>query len=192
MTSDLGPVRKVPIGSIELAGDNPRKIPKRAIEVVAASLKEFGWQQPIVVDVNGVVLAGHTRLQAARYLKLKEVPVTVAENLTPQQAKAYRIADNRTGDFSSWDFPELTQQLEELSSEYSEVLALADWKTIIGDFEASQAKAEAAKLNLSEESLNYLSSEYTVTVVCSSEEAARYVSAKIIDMDGVVDVRNKQ
>lgn len=76
---------------------NPRKITQAAIDKVAASIKEFGWQACIVCDTNDVIVAGHTRLLAAIKLDLKEVPVKVAIGLSPAQIKAYRIADNRTG-----------------------------------------------------------------------------------------------
>lgn len=63
-----------------------------AVDAVAASIKEFGWQQPIVVDKDGVIIAGHTRYKAAKKLGLKEVPVVVAENLTEEQVRAYRLS----------------------------------------------------------------------------------------------------
>ena len=94
---------------------NPRKVPQIAIDKVAASLEEFGWRQPIVVDKAGVVVAGHTRLLAAQALELKTVPVHVAKNLTAKQIKAYRIADNRTGEESSWADDLLKLELEDLS-----------------------------------------------------------------------------
>src|SRR5205823_11608904 len=78
---------------------NPRKIPAKAIEHCAESIKTFGWQQPLVVDADMVLAAGHTRHQAARSLGLKMVPVVVAD-LTADEARAYRIADNRTHDYS--------------------------------------------------------------------------------------------
>ena len=79
---------------------NPRKNDP-AVKHVTASIKEFGFQQPIVVDKEGVIVVGHTRLKAAQQLGMTEVPVTVAYKLTPQQAKAYRIADNKTAEHSS-------------------------------------------------------------------------------------------
>lgn len=100
-------IKETPIGDIHPSQDNPRRISPRAIEITAASIQRFGWQQPIVVDTNGVILAGHTRHKAAKHLKLKTVPVVVADNLTPEEAKAYRIADNRTSDYTTWDYPEL-------------------------------------------------------------------------------------
>ena len=78
---------------------NPR-INENGVEAVASSIKEFGWQQPIVVDRDHVIIAGHTRYFAAKHLNLTEVPVVIAEHLTPEQVKAYRIADNKTGELS--------------------------------------------------------------------------------------------
>ena len=93
---------------------NPRQAPEAAIAKVAASLKEFGFRQPIVVDEEHVVIAGHTRLLAARQLGLEQVPVHVACGLTPQQVKAYRIADNRSAQETTWDFGLLPLELTEL------------------------------------------------------------------------------
>jgi hypothetical protein len=93
---------------------NARKIPQKAIDKVAASIREFGWQQCIVVDKDGVVVCGHTRLLAAKKLGLKQVPVHVAHNLTPAQVKAYRLMDNRSHDDSSFDLELLGLELEEL------------------------------------------------------------------------------
>lgn len=81
---------------------NPR-ITAHAVDKVAASIKEFGFRQPIVVDSEMVIIAGHTRYQAAQKLGLKKVPVHVAEGLSAEQVKAYRIADNRTGEEAQWD-----------------------------------------------------------------------------------------
>jgi ParB-like chromosome segregation protein Spo0J len=81
---------------------NSRKIPNRAVDKVAASMKEFGWRVPIVVDKHGVIICGHTRLLAAKKLGLKQVPVHVADNLTPAQVKAYRLMDNRSHEEAEW------------------------------------------------------------------------------------------
>jgi DNA modification methylase len=93
---------------------NSRKIPDRAIDKVAASIKEFGWRQAIVVDKDGVIICGHTRLLAARKLGLKQVPVHVADNLTSAQVKAYRLMDNRSHEETEWDLELLGPELEEL------------------------------------------------------------------------------
>jgi len=92
---------------------NPR-INDQAVDAVARSLEEFGFRQPIVVDADGVIVCGHTRWKAARKLGLEYVPVHVAKDLTPEQIRAYRIADNQTGTLSEWDFEILPIELAEL------------------------------------------------------------------------------
>lgn len=94
---------------------NARLCPESAITKVAASLREYGWRQPIVVDSGDVIIAGHTRLLAAKQLGLKRVPVHVASDLSPAQVKAYRLADNRTGEETSWDVELLPLELAELT-----------------------------------------------------------------------------
>ena len=84
------------IGRVIPYARNARKIPDKAVNKVAASIKEFGWRQPIVVDRESVIIVGHARLLAAQKLGLTQVPVHVADNLTPAQVKAYRIMDNRS------------------------------------------------------------------------------------------------
>ena len=82
---------------------NARKIPQAAIDKVAASIREFGWRQPIVVDADRVVVAGHVRLLAAKQLGEKKVPVHVATGLTPGQIQAFRLMDNRSHEETGWD-----------------------------------------------------------------------------------------
>jgi DNA modification methylase len=82
---------------------NARKIPPQAVDKVAASIREFGWRVPIVVDREGVIVCGHTRLLAAQKLGLQEAPVHVADNLTPAQVRAYRLLDNRSHEETRWD-----------------------------------------------------------------------------------------
>ena len=92
-----------PIERIIPFARNARKIPPQAVDKVAASIKEFGWRVPIVVDKDGVIICGHTRLLAAQKLGLQEAPVHVADNLTPAQVRAYRLLDNRSHEETSWD-----------------------------------------------------------------------------------------
>jgi len=93
---------------------NSRKIPGRAIDKVATSIKEFGFRVAIVVDKDGVIVCGHTRWLASKKLGLREVPVHVADNLTPAQIKAYRLMDNRSHEETDWDLELLGPELEEL------------------------------------------------------------------------------
>jgi len=93
--------------------NNPRNN-DAAIQYVANSIKQFGFKVPIVVDKNNVIVAGHTRWQAAQVLELDEVPVLVADDLTPEQVKAFRLADNKVAEKSSWDYTKLGKEIEEL------------------------------------------------------------------------------
>jgi ParB/RepB/Spo0J family partition protein len=95
-------VELIEIGRVIPYARNPRRN-ENAITKVAASIKEYGFRQPIVVDEEMVIIAGHTRLQAAQSLGLKKVPVHVADGLTQAQIKANRLADNRTHEDAEWD-----------------------------------------------------------------------------------------
>jgi len=96
--------------------NNPRRISQAAIEKVAALIQEVGWRQPIVVDEEGVIIVGHTRLKAAQHMGLKNVPVHIAHGLTPEQAQAYRLGDNRTHEEASWDRELLNLELTALDA----------------------------------------------------------------------------
>ena len=95
---------------------NPR-LNDGAVEKVAKSINEFGFKQPIVVDSDGVIIAGHTRYKAAQKLGLKTVPVLVASDLPPEKVKAYRLADNKVSDFAIWDNKLLLEELEDIGSD---------------------------------------------------------------------------
>ncbi len=92
---------------------NNKKHPEEQIAKIAASIEEFGWDQPLVVDGNGIIIKGHGRHLAARKLGLKTVPVVVRTDLNPAQIKAARIADNRVG-ISDWDLDALVLELKDL------------------------------------------------------------------------------
>lgn len=100
-------------GDIRPYKNNPRSN-EAAIAVVAESLKNYGFRQPIVVDIDGVIIAGDTRWRAAQQLGLAKVPVHVAKDLTADQVRAYRIADNATAEHSEWDMTLLKVELEQL------------------------------------------------------------------------------
>lgn len=104
-----------PVAKVRPYPNNPRVL-RNAAEKVAESIREFGWRQPIVVDAEGVIIAGHSRHAAAQLLKLKKVPVHVAKDLTPDQVRALRIADNKTATFSDWDDAKLADELAEIMS----------------------------------------------------------------------------
>ncbi len=99
--------------------NNPRNN-AAAVRPVANSIKEFGFQQPIVVDKDGVIIVGHTRYKAAKMLKLETVPVVVADKLTPEQVAAYRIADNSSGEVATWNLDLLNVELLGLDYDMSQ------------------------------------------------------------------------
>jgi hypothetical protein len=102
-----------PLDRITPYDKNPR-LNDDAVEAVARSIREFGFRQPIVVDDDGVVIIGHTRLKAAKSLGLGEVPVHVARGLSPEKIKALRIADNKTAEIAEWNLELLPIELAEL------------------------------------------------------------------------------
>jgi ParB-like chromosome segregation protein Spo0J len=105
----------VSIDGIKPYEKNPR-VNDAAVDAVAASLRQFGFRQPIVVDQDMVIICGHTRYKASRKLGLKHVPVHVAKDLTPEQVKAYRIADNKTAELAEWYMDLLPIELKDLQA----------------------------------------------------------------------------
>ena len=131
-----------PISRLKPYGNNPRKISDKAIDVVAESIREFGFKNPILVDADGVIIAGHTRRLAAMKLNLEQVPVIVCDDLTEQQVKALRLADNKTSEFSEWD----TEILP------AELLEVTDLDMQAFGFDISEPPSVAVEDNFDEES----------------------------------------
>ena len=104
-------IEDIPISAVKPYEKNPRKNDK-AVDGVAESIKQFGFKQPIVIDKNGVIVAGHTRYKAALKLGFDTVPCVRADDLTEKQIKAYRILDNKLNELASWDFEMLGEELE--------------------------------------------------------------------------------
>ena len=109
-------IKLAEISNIKPYENNPRKLSEQAIEKVAMSLKEYGFRQPIVVDKDMVIVAGHTRFRASKKLGLKQVPISIIDNLSEEQINAYRIADNRTAEESEWDNELLKMEIKELEA----------------------------------------------------------------------------
>ncbi|HUT56495.1 MAG TPA: ParB N-terminal domain-containing protein [Phycisphaerae bacterium] len=108
-------VKLVSIDEVKPYEANPRQN-DQAVDAVATSLREFGFRQPIVVDEAGVIIVGHTRWKAAKKLGLAKVPVHVAKDLSPEQIKAYRVADNQTNTLAEWDYELLPIELKDLQA----------------------------------------------------------------------------
>lgn len=106
-------IEYVDIDSIKPYENNPRHN-EEAIPYVMNSIKEFGFKNPIIIDKNNVIIAGHTRLESAKRLGMKEVPIIHADDLTEEQVKAYRLADNKVSEKAEWDFNMLDAELADL------------------------------------------------------------------------------
>ncbi|MDQ0495777.1 DNA modification methylase [Paenibacillus brasilensis] len=105
---------------------------EKAVEYVATSIESYGFKNPILIDSNNEIIAGHTRLLAAKKLGLKEVPTILVDDLTPEQVKAFRIADNKTAEYADWNFELLAQEMEELK--------LADYDLSLTGYDMSECE----------------------------------------------------
>jgi hypothetical protein len=202
---DLPPVHVWPIGRVKESSRNPRRIPEQAVKVTAGSIRRFGWKQPLVVEADGTLIVGHTRRRAAASLGLTKVPVIIADDLTDEEVQAYRIADNRAGDFSSWDLPELAQQLAELEEDFAEVLALADWEAVTAEAQAlltgdspsgggggGSVGGGGMTLDLPEEAAHFLDGGFQLHVCFRTKEEALAAEQTLMDLPGVFDVRHER
>lgn len=106
-------IKEIEISKIIPYENNPRNNDE-AVDKVANSIKEFGFKQPIVLDKNNVIVIGHTRLKASEKLGLKKVPCLYADDLTDDQIKALRLADNKTSEFATWDFEKLDLEIDNI------------------------------------------------------------------------------
>lgn len=109
----------VPLRELKPYENNPRQN-TQAVEAVARSIEEFGFKVPLVVSKDLVIVAGHTRMLAAELLGMTEVPCIKADDLTEEQVKAFRLADNKTHEQAGWDFPMLELELADLSIDMSQ------------------------------------------------------------------------
>ncbi len=135
-------IKNLAIESIKPYWRNPRDN-TLAVEAVMASITDFGFNQPLVVDADNIIVVGHTRYKAAMALGLETVPVLTLEGLTPQQVKAYRIADNKAGEFATWDDTKLISELREIGD-------AADMSVFFTDGELDKLLEEAGGVDFSD------------------------------------------
>ena len=151
-------IKMIPIGKLKPYEKNPRKN-DGAVDAVAASIKEFGFKNPVVVDRNNTIVAGHTRYKAAKKLGLKEIPCIDASDLTDEQVKAFRLADNKTHELSDWDLPGLNDELDNIFSIDMSKFGFGD----LGDLDYSDKNKEIDLLDDAGSytiKLNYAETEY--------------------------------
>lgn len=106
-------IKELSISQLHEYDNNPRNN-DGAVDAVAESIREFGFKVPIVIDGDNVIICGHTCVKAAQKLGMETVPCIIADDLTPEQIKAFRLADNKTGELAGWDFAKLEEELAAL------------------------------------------------------------------------------
>lgn len=149
--------------------NNPRKN-ENAVDKVAASIKDFGFKVPIVIDNNNVIIAGHTRYKAAEKLGLKEIPCIRANDLTPEQVKAFRLADNKTAELSTWDFTKLEEEMAQIMEINMESFG----------FEFAEESGDEYDDAAPEASMSY-KEQYGVLVTCSDEADQEIIYNQLVE-----------
>jgi len=162
-----------PLGEIHPYKNNPRKNAK-AVDAVAESIKRYGFLVPIVLSADGEIVAGDTRYKAAKKLKLKTAPCVVADELDPEQIKAFRLADNKVGEIAEWDMDLLSAELADLAVDMS---VFGFDLPAVGDTDDA-AGSDAGK----DTSFNY-QEQYGVIVMCDDEAHQREVYETLSGMD---------
>ena len=111
-------IENIKITDLKPYDNNPRDN-ENAVQYVMESINQFGFKVPIVIDKNNVIVCGHTRYKASKRLKLKEIPCIRADDLTEEQIRAFRVADNKVSEFAQWDFGKLEEELQEITIDMS-------------------------------------------------------------------------
>ena len=121
-----------PISELKRYENNPRKN-EHAVRAIANSIKEFGFKVPIVIDCNDVIVCGDTRYQACFELGITEVPCIIADDLSEEQVRAYRLADNKTAEIADWDFEKLAEELDDILNIDMEQFGFGEADTLDSD-----------------------------------------------------------
>lgn len=134
--------------------NNPR-LNDEAVEYVKNSIKEFGFKVPIVIDKNNVIIAGHTRIKASKELGIKDIPCIIADDLTEEQVKAFRLADNKVSEKSVWDYTKLDEELD----------SILDIDMSMFDFNINTDDVEIERIDLSNKEFE----KYEIIITCKNE-----------------------
>lgn len=137
--------------------NNAKKHPKEQVERIAESIRQFGFTQPVVIDINNVVVAGHGRILGARKAGLEEIPTVCVEDLTEEQVKAYRLIDNKLNE-SPWDFPLIDSEIEDIK--------LIDM-SLFGFDGKEETKEKSVEVKFQAKKEN------SVTVICKNSKMAK-------------------
>lgn len=134
--------------------NNPR-LNDEAVEYVKNSIKEFGFKVPIVIDKDNVIIAGHTRIKASKELGIKDIPCIIADDLTEEQVKAFRLADNKVAEKSMWDYSKLDEELD----------SILDIDMSMFDFNINTDDVEIERIDLSNKEFE----KYEIIITCQNE-----------------------
>ena len=154
------------IAEIKPYEKNPRKN-DCAVDAVASSIKEFGFKVPVVIDKDNVIVCGHTRYKAAQKLGLQVVPCVVADDLTGEQIKAYRLADNKVSELAEWDIDLLGEELDGIFD-----IDMSDFGFDLSEEEDAQTEREDLSDKVGE--------TYEVIIECDNEEQQEQIYNKLI------------
>lgn len=152
------------VSELKAYENNPRKN-DNAVEAVANSIKEFGFKVPIVIDGNNIIVCGHTRLKAAMKLGMETVPCIIANDLTDEQIKAFRLADNKTAELATWDFCKLFDEIQGINLDMTDFGFPNTDQMLDGIFEENEFEEEK------EEDTKEDDSGYKVIVKCPDGRA---------------------
>ena len=134
--------------------NNPR-LNDEAVEYVKNSIKEFGFKVPVVIDKDNVIIAGHTRIKASKELRIKDIPCIIADDLTEEQVKAFRLADNKVSEKSMWDYTKLDEELNNI----------LDIDMSLFDFDINNNDVEIERIDLSNKEFE----KYEIIITCQNE-----------------------
>ena len=134
--------------------NNPR-LNDEAVEYVKNSIKEFGFKVPIVIDKDNIIIAGHTRIKASKELGIKDIPCIIADDLTEEQVKAFRLADNKVAEKSLWDYSKLDEELD----------SILDIDMSMFDFNINTDDVEIERIDLSNKEFE----KYEIIITCQNE-----------------------
>lgn len=142
-----------------------------AVDYVANSIKEFGFKVPIIIDENNVIVAGHTRLKAAKKLGLEKAPCIRADDLSEKQIRAFRLADNKVGEIATWDLDKLNVELGDLDFDMGE-FGFGDFDNVIEEGDGPGGAGTEPNFNYKE--------QYGVIVMCKSEGEQELVYTRLV------------
>lgn len=170
-------IKELEIDKVTPYSQNAR-LNDEAVEYVANSIKKFGFQQPIVLDKNNVIIAGHTRWRAAKKLGMEKVPVVIAARLNDEAVKAYRLADNKTAEIADWDYDKLFAELD----------AIEDYD--MTDFGFSIEQEDLDDVDLNGETDEQFADTFALNVVLKNEKEQEALYKKLSEEGYEVKVVN--